>query len=246
MARDFDGVDDRYTRSTLHSGGVPPATLACWFKLTDTAQDLQTLLSFYNSDFGPQQLSLLWTTVFGGFLAAETRNSAGNSRATIALANTSWHHGAAVFAASNDRRVFLDASKATNTVDRGATGMFNLAIGCTFNAATAERFADAVIAEVGAWDVALTDQEIRSLASGMAPFRVRPLSLLAYYPLFGPSPTIDYSGKGNTLTESGTIAADHAPVGPMFGFDLPPVFRSVPAGLLAPALRSRSVIEVPA
>lgn len=70
------------------------------------------------------------------------------------------------------------------------------------------------IAEVGIWDVVLSDAEILALAAGVSPRQVRPGSLKGYWPLYGAgSPEPDLSGNQNNMTVSSAAAADHAPVG---------------------------------
>jgi len=76
---------------------------------------------------------------------------------------------------------------------------------------------DGLIAEVGIWDVALTDAEIASLAKGFSPLLVRPQNLKGYWPLWGTgSPERDYSGLGSHATVTGTVNAGnkHPPVMP--------------------------------
>jgi hypothetical protein len=69
---------------------------------------------------------------------------------------------------------------------------------------------------VGIWNVALSDQEVASLAGGVHPTRMRPGALVAYWPLWGDeSPAPDLHLIGGTrypMTLSGTTKANHAPV----------------------------------
>jgi hypothetical protein len=63
-----------------------------------------------------------------------------------------------------------------------------------------------LIAEVGIWNVALTDDEVLALAKGFTPDQIRPQSLIAYLPLVRTNQDI----KGNAWTTAGTLtAADH-------------------------------------
>lgn len=76
---------------------------------------------------------------------------------------------------------------------------------------------DGLLAEVGIWNVALTDAEMMALAKGVSPRLIRPGNLKGYWPLWGTgSPERDQSGQGSHLTMSGTVNAGtiHAPVMP--------------------------------
>lgn len=64
------------------------------------------------------------------------------------------------------------------------------------------------IAEVGVWNVALSAQEIASLADGMTCDKVRPQNLVFYAPLV--RDLIDYSG-GLTITNNNTATVANHP-----------------------------------
>jgi hypothetical protein len=104
-----------------------------------------------------------------------------------------------------------DGTLTSNVVIQNSTG--NLEIGRT-NANNANRF-DGRIAEVGIWDVALSDAEFGALAKGASPLRFRRDHLKGYWPLFGVAyPEADLSGNVNNPTQVGTVnAANHSPVG---------------------------------
>jgi hypothetical protein len=66
-------------------------------------------------------------------------------------------------------------------------------------------YADALIAEVGIWNVALTADEIASLAKSMTCDKVRPQSLVAYFPLIRDLTEIR-SGLAVTNNNTATVA----------------------------------------
>jgi hypothetical protein len=69
------------------------------------------------------------------------------------------------------------------------------------------------VAEAAIWSVALADAEIAALAAGVLPYRVRPGSLLAYWPLWGQhSPEIDLAKGTFPLPVTGATLGNHAPV----------------------------------
>lgn len=70
------------------------------------------------------------------------------------------------------------------------------------------------IAAVGAFNVALSANELLALARGAALQRIRPGSLIGDWPCFGlESPEPDYSGQGNSMTVTGATQANHGPTG---------------------------------
>jgi hypothetical protein len=71
------------------------------------------------------------------------------------------------------------------------------------------------LAEVGIWDVALSDAEFAALLKGISPLHIRRGHLKGYWPLFGVAfPEADISGGISNATQNGTVnAANHAPVG---------------------------------
>jgi hypothetical protein len=85
------------------------------------------------------------------------------------------------------------------------------AIGSRKNAAAYGAFWAGGIAEAAIWSVALTADEVASLASGAAPFMIRPASLVLYAPLIGREAATewDYFGPSITLNNSPAIGTDH-------------------------------------
>lgn len=68
---------------------------------------------------------------------------------------------------------------------------------------------DGKIAEIGIWNVALTDAEIASLAKGFSPALVRPQSLQGYWPLDGKSTVERDLRNGNNATAGAAAHIDH-------------------------------------
>jgi len=143
---------------------------------------------------------------------------------TTAITVGQWFHVCGVSASTTDRRIYIDGvDEGQNTVSRTPAGLDQTNMFVTRISSGFFSPANADLAEVGIWNAALTAGEVSALASGISPQRVRSTSLRAYWdlPASNAGNVIDYSGNGNTLFETGTIGiADHAPVGPMFGFDL--------------------------
>ena len=96
-------------------------------------------------------------------------------------ANT-WIHLCGVFTSASSRSLYVNGSLvSTNTNTVGSSNSYTR---ITIGANHAETFfAAAQIAEVGIWNVSLTQPEIASLAAGMTCDKVRPQSLVFYAPL---------------------------------------------------------------
>ena len=78
-------------------------------------------------------------------------------------------------------------------------------------------FFDGRIAEVGFWNVSLSDAELLALSKGVSPKMIRPESLLVHHPIWGVAvPEVDLSPNSlEAPTLNGTAnLANHCPVGP--------------------------------
>jgi hypothetical protein len=80
------------------------------------------------------------------------------------------------------RSVWLNNVSASNSTAAGTPTNSNMTIGA-FRRGTPINHFDGLLAEIGVWDVELTDREIQSLSKGFSPRRIRPQSLFAYIPL---------------------------------------------------------------
>jgi len=199
-----------------------PITIAGWLYPTDVANE-QYAAGLYDASDGNSRFSLV---LLGGDagdpLAAETRVGATERKATTSTGVTvnTWHHGAAVFAAADDRRAYIDGgSKGTEATSVIPTGIDKTALGRR-GAGPAFRGYSGRIAEVGIWDVALTDAEVAALARGVSPLRIRSSNLLNYYPLMGTVASApDYGGSSHTPSAVGgsPLLAPPAPGQPAFG-----------------------------
>ena len=184
MAYDFVRADSENFR---FSGFAPvtPLTMACWFN-SDDITNVQTLLAAPDSGAnGHYHRVFLWGSN-NDKIGIQTGDAGGNSIASTAgsYSITTWHHACGVSATTTDRRVYLDGTndKGTNAVLRTPAGIDRFAIGA-LDELTPGAYMDGRIAEVGVWDIALTDAEVDVLAAGYSPLFVRPQSLVFYAPL---------------------------------------------------------------
>jgi len=209
MARFFDRTDDLVLRSSVVTT-ARPMTIAAWFNTNDIDGPVgQWIMGIGLSTNGAEGRFLLISTA-GDFVAGE---KLGFATATTALTANTWFHGAGTFVSATERNVFLNGvNEATDTTDKTATVDQTTAGGSN----TPETF-DGEICECGIWDVELTDDEIRALAAGQSPMRVRPSNLVVYWPMLHDRDVeVDYSGNENHSTSiTGTVNADHAPVSPI-------------------------------
>jgi hypothetical protein len=156
-----------------------PISLACWFYLDDDAAS-QVLVSVADrhvqQDFWVLQAR---GNVEGNPVRAVSAGTEGFANASTLSgysANT-WHHGLAVFADSDDRRVYIDGgSKGTDNTDITTLAIDTFAIGRLCDS-TPGGYTSGRICEVGIWDEALDDDDAAVLAAGYAPHFVRPWAL---------------------------------------------------------------------
>lgn len=121
-----------------------------------------------------------------------------------------WFHFAGVFSGDASRDAFLNGGgKGSNTVNNGADQSLydSLIVGGRNIAAPGERL-NGYLAEVGIWDVALSDAEIASLGKGFSCHLIRAASLIHHMPLVRGGQ--DFRGN---LAETGTIGVfSHPPI----------------------------------
>lgn len=219
MARLFDDDLSQYLRHANPVIGGRSVSMACWFYIDalifsemvsvhDTT-DTSGLTGFVLGQRGDGSRGVRFFVQEGGtFKVVESSGS------TVQL--DTWHHAAATFADSDGNiAVYKDGTdKVTDGSAANPTTMNDTTLGCRNYSGSYEKFHSGGMAEVGIWDAVLTDAEVAALARGVPPWKVRPQSLVAYWPLWGVhDPEIDLSGNGNNLTlYNGPTRADHAPV----------------------------------
>ncbi len=223
MARDI-GSSEYFEVASAPVTAVP-FTVCGWGKVADVTNFFIPLISIADSGAADQ---LLFRLDFRGDQADDKvklfvwdgTNTVELGSTTAYSANT-WHHVCGVGAASNDWRIYLDGgSKNTSSTTVTPTGQNVCSVGRTGDSTPTNAYVGHA-AELAIWNVALTDDEILSLAKGLSPSRVRPLSLKGHWRGVEKSGSlIDYSKFGNDMAETGTISSvDHPPIFPGFGND---------------------------
>ncbi len=205
MARGpFNQTDNMSTTSAITAY---PFTVSMWLKTPDgsTSDTAWTLTELPTNDsFGIVQLA-------GGAIRVSSTNfsvNSGSAVTTNTMSNNTWHHACGIWESASSRSAFIDgADKTTETTNVAANiaGMDEIEIG-HFRSNTANDGME--IAELGIWDVTLSDAEIASLGKGFSCHLIRPQSLIHHMPLI--RKTIDLRGD---ITESGTVPViDHPPI----------------------------------
>jgi hypothetical protein len=211
MAYEFTAASSQYlTCSAPVTAG--PVTIACWFN----AKDVSTTGSLVSIGIASGSNDTRFNLIHAGTVAGDpvrffTSNitAAGNGIDTTSgyTANT-WNHACGVASSATSRTVYLNGGSATtDTSNIAPVNLTTLAIGSRF-VSSYGAFANALIAEVGIWNVALTAAEIASLAKGMTCDKVRPQSLVFYAPLVR---NLQDVRGGLTITNNNTATVANHP-----------------------------------
>ena len=213
MSRAFVAASSQYVE---YAGAVVtayPLTFSCWIWPTIAAQTIMSIADSTNAN----KRQALAMSAAGAINMTSHNGSTSTSATTTANATANeWNHVAGIVTSGTNRASYLNGgNKGTDTTNIGmGTGHNRTTVGRRSNSTPAAYF-DGRIAEVAVWNVALTDDEVRSLANRVCPLDLRPTALVGYWPLLGlHSPEIDFSSGRNAMTVTGATAAAHAPVAP--------------------------------
>jgi hypothetical protein len=203
MAFNLNG-SNQYLSTASAPVTAAPLTLACMAR--PSATGTSAYLAIGNTTTGERfQIAL---NVSGAGVAAQTIAGGSTNTATVGAipSANSWLHAAGVFSASNNRVAYLDGVVGTaNTASSTPSGINSLYVGARNSGGGIGLYFNGAIAEVGIWNAALTAAEIASLAKGMTCDKVRPQSLVAYFPLIRDLTEIR-SGLAVTNNNTATVA----------------------------------------
>lgn len=193
MARDFVDTDSGQFLSVENAPAISyPVTLAGWARNLNPSSDSCGVLTITDISSGFEGFALLAIPAVATFSVQAMSSSASAddwaASGTVAHVSDQWHHCAAIFASSTSRFAYVDGGQKIEQTDSNTPTLANFdtyTIGRRRNATHFAVLMQGGIAEVGLWDVSLSDEEIASLAAGMTPLMVRPQSLLGYWPLSG-------------------------------------------------------------
>jgi len=220
MSRTFDGTTSNYLSAASAVATAAPLTWAGFFNSSSATvgQCIAAVTDNASANFDEFRVEIR------GDVAADPVRAAIVAAGTTVSADTGtystgvWGHAGAVFASSTSRTPYFGgAAGTTNTTSSTPSGITHTSIGVIIRPALPLPF-NGSIAEVGAWNVALTTFEVAALSHGCSPLLVRPTALIGYWPLFG-----GYSTAGETswiagsvnLAETGTVGSSAHPTKPM-------------------------------
>ena len=156
-----------------------PFTLACW-ALPNGALADQVLMSIGDTGSGAYH-SIRTTQTIGNIILRTFGTSSQTSASGVnALAGTWYHHGG-VFTSDSSRLCYANGVAGTANTNSSTLTENRLTVGVSGDS-TPFGFTHWTVAECGAWDVALTAEEMAVLAAGYSPRFVRPQNLLFYAP----------------------------------------------------------------
>lgn len=212
MSRLYDDASSH--TSTVNSTPVTaaPFTMAGWGR-TDDNTTQGTWCSVCDKDVSNNMFDARINGSSSGRNEARIEDSGGSSSSagtTTNASNNVWYHLAAVYESSTSRHAYIGGgSKGSGTASRSPTGSDRVAVGSKGVASDGEFFSGR-IGHVAIWNVALSDQEVASLAAGVLPLRMRREALVFYCPQNGnSSPETEIMGARNmTLTGPPTKAED--------------------------------------
>lgn len=206
MAYAFDG--SQYITADSPITGLP-LTLAAWvYPVSDNSHVVAYIGNA--TDNSRIQIQLRFLSVGAFDVGAVSVNASGTNTAArtgTAVTLNTWNHACAVYASSTSRSAYLNGSnKVTDTTNSVISAPNRLAVASRFNVSYGINLIGRV-ADVGVWSVALADEEVASLASGVSCRLIRPQSLVFYAPLM--RNLVDIRGGLSLTNVSNATVADH-------------------------------------
>lgn len=185
MAYNLNGTTQYLSTASAPASGSP-MTLACWFNAAAVQSGVLVSVGVSSGSHRNQLQAVNGTPGVSNYVNAVAVGSSTTAfafGATDANTNT-WAHTAGVFTSATSRTSYTNGGGAvTNTTDCGTQNAANsVVVGARWNT-TLALYYSGLIADVGVWNVALTADEIASLAKGVACRLIRPQSLVFYAPL---------------------------------------------------------------
>lgn len=185
---------------------------------SQTTSQFNALLALADGSLETQRISILFQEAAGNSKAVLSIQTitALTLTSTTSIVSGEWGHVLGMFRSATDFELYLNgvSEVAASTTITFPTGLDVFALGRIPDSTPSSIADNQDIAECAIWDVALTQLEITALASGISPNRVRTTGLQGYWPVHGEtSNEPDFSKNGNNMAVTGTVKADHAPVG---------------------------------
>lgn len=196
-ARTFPNDLTKYIQLNTTPVTTAPMTFSAWVKFSSTVTG-QILFMVAESTVNAHALWLGTTT---NALEAGEWDGGPVARAQSGTISTGvWYHAGGVFTSLSSRAVFLDGVKTTNTTTIGSVHTPGKVVVGRWDGAGSALQGD--LAEIAIWNVALTDAEMSTLATGVSALRVRPSALVLYIPLW--DSVFDYKASRAITTNTTT------------------------------------------
>jgi len=201
MAYDFNGGNYLTTASAPASGS--PMTIASFYRTTGSRGNDSIVSVGEGTHFN--ETSITSTGIFRSIAAGAT--TTGTAFSPTAYLTNTLYHICGIFTSAISRDIYVDGtSVANNATNIGTQNTFDsLAIGA--RAKTLVSILAGRVAEVGIWNVALTADEVASLAKGMTCDKIRPQNLVFYAPLV--RDLNDQKGGLTITNNNGATVANH-------------------------------------
>jgi hypothetical protein len=206
MAYNFTPTNSQFLSTPIAVVSGVPVTMVCWYYRTSSAIS-QTYVSIGNNS----STNILSITHGSNNFISALSNDGINGNATHVYPDSSvnvWHHACAVFYSANLRRMFWNGiSSGSGTTLSNVSNQNITTIGARYSSGVVGSYSNANIAEVGIWNIGLTDEEIASLAKGITPDKIRPQNLVFYAPLI--RDLQDTKGGLIITNNNGATVVDH-------------------------------------
>lgn len=213
QAIDFDGVDDYINVNASAVQSSLPFTFTIWVNTVDIG--VNGAMTQGNTGNGTK-LGIEVVSTFGAIRYQDATTSYFTS-GTIAVNDGLWHHLAIVFAAANDRRLYVDGALDVSSTDNLALPVCDdIAIGIQLDSTPSNHF-DGMLSDARIYNRALAVAEIETIADCRIG-RGNPIAsgLVCYLPLDDLTPgtgdlasavIVDRSGNANNGTGSDANAS---------------------------------------
>jgi len=212
MARQFNGTTQRLEASFSIA---MPLTISAWFRSPNVSGNYNAVSV---GVAGGSDRSRCALHIRGGSDAVSARvtNSAGTEGQAISAGNYTanvWYHGCTVFTSATSRAAFINGgSKGTNTANIVLGTVTKVTVGAAeTTTGTYIEYFPGNLANVGIWNVALTDGEVAELGTGVGCNTVRPDALLAWYKLIDADGDVDWWGQNNLTAANSPTYVQHPP-----------------------------------
>lgn len=196
----ISGTANQYI-DVVMPAGVAAHTMNCWVYPISITQAAQILTLRSASTVNYVQLGLDGQTN-KAFLATNGSSYSTYHESTNTFTANAWNMVTCSIAGTNSRKVYLNGTPTLNEDTQTGLTLNRLLIGATFLDNITTPTWNGYIAEVGVWNVSMTDAEVSSLYAGTKAKLVRPLALRQSIPLI-----IDPNSEKavTSITTNGTV-----------------------------------------